>query len=60
MPAAWRGIGLRYCSRSTLRSPSRSAMMGILFPLVGISLVAVLLLDYLLIARIPVLKQMFS
>jgi uncharacterized iron-regulated membrane protein len=36
------------------------AVMGLLFPLVGLSLAAVLLLDYLVIARIPTLKRVLS
>jgi len=36
------------------------AALGIIFPLAGISLIAVLLLDYLLLQRVPVLKQVFS
>jgi uncharacterized iron-regulated membrane protein len=36
------------------------AVLGIVFPLVGISLVTVLLLDYLVISRIPVLKRLMS
>ncbi|AFZ12454.1 Propeptide PepSY amd peptidase M4 [Crinalium epipsammum PCC 9333] len=36
------------------------AVLGIAFPLVGLSLVIVLLLDYLVLARIPVLKRIFS
>jgi uncharacterized iron-regulated membrane protein len=35
-------------------------VMGVLFPLMGISLVAVLLLDYLVIARLPTLKRALS
>lgn len=35
-------------------------VMGILFPLMGISLLVVLALDYLLIARIPRLQRVFS
>jgi uncharacterized iron-regulated membrane protein len=35
-------------------------VMGVLFPLMGISLVAVLLLDYLVIARVPVLKRVLG
>jgi uncharacterized iron-regulated membrane protein len=35
-------------------------VLGVLFPLVGISLVVVLLLDWLVIARIPVLKRALS
>jgi uncharacterized iron-regulated membrane protein len=34
------------------------AILGLAFPLVGFSLVTVLLLDYLLISRIPVLKRL--
>ncbi|MBD2101516.1 PepSY domain-containing protein [Leptolyngbya sp. FACHB-261] len=33
------------------------AILGVLFPLVGLSLLAVLLLDYLVISRIPFLKR---
>ncbi|NJN86007.1 MAG: PepSY domain-containing protein [Leptolyngbyaceae cyanobacterium SL_7_1] len=33
------------------------AVLGVLFPLVGLSLVAVLLVDYLVIARIPALQR---
>ncbi len=33
------------------------SIMGLLFPLMGASLVIILLLDYLLIARVPVLKH---
>jgi uncharacterized iron-regulated membrane protein len=36
------------------------AVLGILFPLVGISLVIVLLLDYLIIRKIPPLKRILS
>jgi uncharacterized iron-regulated membrane protein len=36
------------------------AVLGIAFPLVGISLVTVLLLDYLVISRIPVLRRLLS
>lgn len=36
------------------------AVMGIVFPLVGLSLVTVLLLDYLVLSRIPALKRVFS
>jgi uncharacterized iron-regulated membrane protein len=36
------------------------AVLGIIFPLVGFSLLAVLLLDYLVIARIPALKRVLS
>ncbi len=35
------------------------ALLGIAFPLVGISLIAVLLLDYLVISRIPLLQRIF-
>ena len=35
------------------------AVLGILFPLVGLSLVVVLLLDFFVIARVPVLRQLF-
>jgi uncharacterized iron-regulated membrane protein len=33
------------------------AVIGVLFPLVGVSLVAVLTLDWLLISRVPALKR---
>jgi uncharacterized iron-regulated membrane protein len=36
------------------------AVLGVAFPLVGISLVTVLLLDYLVISRIPVLRRLMS
>jgi uncharacterized iron-regulated membrane protein len=36
------------------------AVLGIAFPLVGLSLVTVLLLDYFVLARIPALKRIFS
>lgn len=36
------------------------AIMGVIFPLVGISLVTVLLLDYLVLSRFPFLKRIFS
>jgi uncharacterized iron-regulated membrane protein len=36
------------------------AVLGLVFPLVGISLVTVLLLDYLVLSRIPVLRHIFS
>jgi uncharacterized iron-regulated membrane protein len=36
------------------------AVLGILFPLVGASLIAVLLLDYLIIARIPALRRILD
>ena len=36
------------------------AILGIAFPLVGLSLVTVLLLDYFLLSRIPILKRIFS
>ncbi|HEY9873341.1 MAG TPA: PepSY domain-containing protein [Candidatus Obscuribacterales bacterium] len=36
------------------------AVLGIAFPLVGLSLVTVLLLDYFLLSRIPALKRVFS
>jgi uncharacterized iron-regulated membrane protein len=36
------------------------AVLGIAFPLVGISLVTVLVLDYLVIGRIPVLRRLLS
>lgn len=36
------------------------AVLGIAFPLVGLSLVTVLLLDYFLLSRIPLLKRIFS
>lgn len=35
-------------------------LMGILFPLVGISLIVVLLLDYLVISRVPVFKRLLT
>lgn len=34
-----------------------AAVLGIVFPLVGLSLVVVLLLDFLVISRVPILKQ---
>ncbi|MCU0570968.1 MAG: PepSY domain-containing protein [Oculatellaceae cyanobacterium Prado106] len=36
------------------------AILGVAFPLVGISLIAVLLLDYLVLARVPTLKRLLS
>jgi uncharacterized iron-regulated membrane protein len=36
------------------------AVLGLAFPLVGFSLVAVLLLDYLVLSRIPALKHIFN
>lgn len=36
------------------------AVLGLAFPLVGLSLVAVLLLDYAVLSRIPALKQVFN
>jgi uncharacterized iron-regulated membrane protein len=36
------------------------AVMGLAFPMVGISLVTVLLLDYLALSRIPRLKEMLG
>jgi uncharacterized iron-regulated membrane protein len=36
------------------------AVLGVAFPLVGISLVLVLLLDYLVLSRIPALKRVFG
>ena len=36
------------------------AILGVAFPLVGISLIAVLLLDYLLISRIPMLRRILN
>lgn len=36
------------------------AVLGIVFPLVGFSLVTVLLLDYLVISRTPILKGIFN
>lgn len=36
------------------------AILGLAFPLVGISLVIVLLLDYFVLARIPALKRIFN
>jgi uncharacterized iron-regulated membrane protein len=35
-------------------------VLGVIFPLAGVSLIAVLLLDYLLLQRVPVLKRVFS
>jgi uncharacterized iron-regulated membrane protein len=35
-------------------------VLGIAFPLVGLSLVAVLLFDYLILSRIPTLKRLFN
>ncbi|MBD0337424.1 MAG: PepSY domain-containing protein [Cyanobacteria bacterium Co-bin13] len=37
-----------------------AAVLGIVFPLVGLSLIAVLLLDYLVIARIPTLQRLLN
>ncbi|MDX2214150.1 MAG: PepSY domain-containing protein [Oculatellaceae cyanobacterium bins.114] len=37
-----------------------AAILGLVFPLVGFSLVAVLLLDYGVLSRIPFLKRVFS
>ena len=36
------------------------AVLGVVFPLMGFSLVTVLLLDYLLLSRIPLLKRIFN
>jgi len=36
------------------------AVLGILFPLVGLSLVSVVLLDYVVLSRIPILKRIFD
>jgi uncharacterized iron-regulated membrane protein len=36
------------------------AVLGLVFPLVGLSLVIVLLLDYLVLSRIPALKRVFN
>lgn len=36
------------------------AVLGVVFPLVGFSLVTVLLLDFLLLSRIPFLKRVFN
>jgi uncharacterized iron-regulated membrane protein len=36
------------------------ALLGVAFPLVGISLIAVLLLDYLVISRIPMLRRILN
>ncbi|HEY9295844.1 MAG TPA: PepSY domain-containing protein, partial [Phormidium sp.] len=36
------------------------AVLGIVFPLVGLSLIIVLLLDYFVLARIPALKRIFN
>ena len=36
------------------------AVLGIIFPFVGLSLVIVLLLDYFVLARIPALKHIFG
>ena len=36
------------------------AVLGVVFPLVGFSLVTVLLLDYLVLSRIPFLKRLFN
>jgi uncharacterized iron-regulated membrane protein len=36
------------------------ALLGIAFPLVGLSLVTVLLLDYLILSRVPFLRHFFS
>lgn len=35
-------------------------VMGLLFPMVGISLLAVLLLDYLVLSRLPRLKTILG
>jgi uncharacterized iron-regulated membrane protein len=37
-----------------------TVLRGLLFPLVGVSLLAVLLLDYLVLSRVPFLKQLFD
>jgi uncharacterized iron-regulated membrane protein len=36
------------------------AVLGVVFPLVGLSLVTVLLLDYFVLSRVPALKRVFS
>lgn len=36
------------------------AVLGLIFPLVGLSLVVVLLLDYVLLSRIPALRRIFN
>ncbi|MEO0854719.1 MAG: PepSY domain-containing protein, partial [Cyanobacteria bacterium J06648_11] len=36
------------------------AVLGLVFPLVGLSLVIVLLLDYLVLSRIPALRHIFN
>ena len=36
------------------------AVLGLIFPLVGFSLVALLLLDYGVLSRIPVLRRVFN
>lgn len=36
------------------------AVLGLVFPLVGLSLVTVLLLDYLVLSRVPALKRIFN
>lgn len=36
------------------------AVLGLIFPLVGLSLVTVLLLDYFLISRVPFLRRLFG
>ncbi len=36
------------------------AVMGFIFPLVGLSLVAVLLFDYLVLSRVPILRRLFG
>jgi uncharacterized iron-regulated membrane protein len=35
-------------------------LLGLLFPLVGVSLLAVLLLDYLVLSRVPLLKKLLD
>ena len=36
------------------------AVLGLVFPLVGLSLVVVLLLDYFVLSRIPALRRIFN
>ncbi|MBD2105570.1 PepSY domain-containing protein [Nodosilinea sp. FACHB-13] len=36
------------------------AVLGLIFPLIGLSLVVVLLLDYVLLSRIPALRRVFN
>lgn len=43
--------------RASIAAVAIMAMIGVLFPLVGVSLVAVLALDFLVISRVPVLKR---